>query len=131
MKYLLHLKNSRTFSRTFKIQGLFQGPSKFKDFFKDLQNSRTFSRTFKIQGLFKYFSRTIEFQGLFKDRKNPEHNQGKRNRQTDGQTDRQTLNINPFEKSMKNRFTVRTVAMIEKTRKVVLFLMPTLMTGIV
>jgi hypothetical protein len=42
-----------------------------KTFFKDLQNSRTFSRTFKIQALFKALSRTIDFQGLFKDRKNP------------------------------------------------------------
>jgi hypothetical protein len=45
--------------------------SKFKDFFQGPEKSRTFSRTFKIQGLFKDFSRTSEFQGLFKDRGNP------------------------------------------------------------
>lgn len=42
-------KNSRTFSRTYKNQGLCQGPSKFKDF----------SRTFQGPSDFKDFSRTV------------------------------------------------------------------------
>src|SRR6188768_1711570 len=41
--------NSRTFSRTLRFQGLFQGPLKFKDF----------SRTFQGPSKFKDFSRTV------------------------------------------------------------------------
>lgn len=55
----MNKKVNNFLSQYIKIQGLFQGPTKIKDFVKDLQNSRIF------QGLFKDLQISRTFQGPY------------------------------------------------------------------